>query len=75
MWGLARNTSVIPKSSHKSRIIENFYTLECDLHKRDLEAIDDLGKAHFRFGNPSKNWGVVLFEGLEDWKGKHKKNK
>lgn len=75
MWAMARGTSVIPKSSHNERITENFYSLECILEEEDFEKIKKLGKAHYRFNNPTKSWDVPLYEGLEDWKGKHKKNK
>lgn len=72
MWGLSRGTSVIPKSSHKSYITENFYSLECILEEEDFEKMYELGEKHFRYNNPSKSWGVKLYEGLEDSDGKHK---
>lgn len=74
MWGLTRGHSVIPKSSHKEYIHENFYSLECILEEEDLEKIEELGEEHFRFSNPGKNWGVSLYEGLEDSEGKHEKH-
>ncbi|KAK3700544.1 hypothetical protein LTR37_015872 [Vermiconidia calcicola] len=73
-WGMARGTSVIPKTSHLERATENFHSLDCVLKKKDLEKIDELGKAHHRFNNPSKSWGLDLYEGLEDSKGEHKKH-
>lgn len=73
-WGLARGTSVIPKSSHLERITENFHALECDLKSKDLKKIDKLDKEHYRFNNPGKSWGVPLYEGLEDSEGDHKKH-
>lgn len=75
MWGMARGTSVIPKTSHHDRIIENLHSLECVLDRDDLEDIDELDRYHWRFNNPSKSWRVPLYEGLEDGKGKHKKSK
>ena len=75
MWSMARGTSVIPKSSHNSRITENFHSLECVLHESDFEKIEELGKEYYRFNNPTKGWGVPLYEGLEDWEGKHEKDK
>ena len=75
MWGVARGTSVIPKSSHNERITENFLSLECVLEEEDFENIEELGEAHYRFNNPTKSWDVPLYEGLEDSKGKHKQNK
>ena len=65
-WGMSRGTSVIPKTSHKERVEENFKTLECVLKKKDLEKIDELEKEHHRYNNPSKSWGLDLYEGLED---------
>lgn len=65
-WGMHRGTSVIPKSSHAERIKENLRTLECVLQKGDFEEITALGgKFTKRFNNPSKGWGVDLYEGLE----------
>lgn len=74
MWGMARGTSVIPKSSHLERITENLHSLECVLEKKDLREIDELDEYHWRFNNPQKSWGVPLYEGLEDGRGKHKKH-
>lgn len=70
-WGLHRGTSVIPKSSHRERISENFGALECELEDEDYERVDDLAEYHHRFNNPSKAWGVELYEGLEDSRGRH----
>lgn len=68
-WGINRGTSVIPKSSHKERITENFNTYECDLKKKDIEKLDKLGEKYLhRYNNPSKSWGVDLYEGLEGTK-------
>lgn len=66
-WGLSRGTSVIPKSSHAGRIRENFGSLGCVLQESDLDQITALGKKYVkRFNNPSKSWGVALYEGLDD---------
>ncbi|OCL11939.1 Aldo/keto reductase [Glonium stellatum] len=66
-WGMSRGTSVIPKSSHESRIVENFGSKECLLQGDDFIRIEELGKKHLtRFNNPSSGWGVHLFEGLDD---------
>jgi len=64
-WGMSRGTSVIPKSSHAGRIEENFGSKECDLHKSDYAVLAELGEYHYRYNNPSKSWGVDLYEGLE----------
>ena len=69
---MARGTSVIPKSSHKEYITENFLSKECILKKKDLKKLDKLGSYHHRYNNPSKSWDVGLYEGLEDSKGERK---
>jgi alcohol dehydrogenase (NADP+) len=74
VWGMSRGTSVIPKSSHADRIVENFGALRCELKKHDIKKLNDLGEYHHRFNNPSKSWGVDLYHGLEDSEGKHKKS-
>jgi len=65
-WGMSRGTSVIPKSQHADRIAENFGAKACDLEYKDFKVIEDLGRKHLhRFNNPSKSWGVDLYEGLD----------
>lgn len=65
-WGMSRGNSVIPKSSHAERIDENFGSKECKLEAEDYEAIAEIGEKHtHRYNNPSKGWGVALYEGLE----------
>ncbi|KAL8899295.1 MAG: hypothetical protein Q9207_006272 [Kuettlingeria erythrocarpa] len=67
VWGMSRGYSVIPKSSHVDYIKENFGALECKLNGGDLDRIDGLSKRYLkRFNNPSRDYGVKLFEGLED---------
>lgn len=66
-WGMSRGTSVIPKSAHKKRISENFDSPRCELKKHDYETIADIGSKYtHRYNNPSKGWGVKLYQGLED---------
>jgi len=66
-WGMSRGTSVIPKSQHPEWIEENYKSLECELESEDLQEIKDLRKKHVkRYNNPSKDWGVRLFNGLDD---------
>lgn len=65
-WGIARGTSVIPKSSKEEHIRENFASLNCELAKEDFAIIEKLGKKYLkRFNNPSNGWGVHLFQGLD----------
>ena len=65
-WGMGRGTSVIPKSSHTSRIKENFEALGCELEEEDYDTISEVGKKYLkRFNNPSEGWGVPLYEGLD----------
>lgn len=57
---------MIPKSAHAERIDENFGATKCDLHYEDFKAIEELGQKYMhRFSNPSKSWGVPLYEGLD----------
>ncbi|KAH8601601.1 NADP-dependent oxidoreductase domain-containing protein [Bisporella sp. PMI_857] len=65
-WGIRRGTSVIPKSAHEDHIVENLEAQNCKLSAEDLAKISLIGEKHTkRFSDPSKNWGVKLFEGLE----------
>ncbi|KAL8799527.1 MAG: hypothetical protein Q9182_005836 [Xanthomendoza sp. 2 TL-2023] len=67
VWGWNHSDSVIPKSSQVSHLKENFGALNCHLEKEDLERIDGISKQYLkRFNNPSKDYGVRLFDGLED---------
>jgi len=63
-WNLDRNVAVIPKSAHVDRMKENFAATECELEDEDRADLANLPVK--RFNNPSKNWGVHLFEGLQD---------
>ena len=66
-WGMGRGTSVIPKSSHVEYIEQNFGAVDCELRADDLAEIKLMEKDYVkRFSNPSKYWGIKLFEGLED---------
>lgn len=52
---------------HADRIRENFKSTECALEAVDGEVIEKIGKQYLkRFNDPSKSWGVSLFEGLND---------
>lgn len=65
-WGMHRGVSVIPKSKHEVHIEENLKAGDCGLKGEDVKRIDALGEEPVRFNNPSKGWGVRLFEGLDD---------
>lgn len=65
-WGLSRGTSVIPKSAHEERIEENFQSSECHLEPEDYEEIAHIGaELTHRYNNPSSQWGLKLYQGLE----------
>jgi alcohol dehydrogenase (NADP+) len=65
-WGMSRGVSVIPKSKHEVHIKENLGATLCVLADDDFARIGRLGEKPIRFNNPSKSWGVHLFEGLDD---------
>ena len=65
-WDMSRGVSVIPKSKHEGYIKENLGATTCVLVDDDFARIGTLGKEPTRFNNPSKGWGVHLFEGLDD---------
>ena len=66
-WGMSRGTSVIPKSQHADRISENFGARTCDLDYESFKTLESIGARYLhRFNNPSKSWGVDLYEGLDD---------
>ena len=64
-FGIQRGTSVIPKSSHQDHIEENFGAEHCQISSADIEALETQLPVK-RFNNPSKGWGVPLYDGLED---------
>ena len=64
-WGMARLTSVIPKSVHEKYILENLKSAKVEFSVAELAEVATEDKK-FRFNDPSKGWGVDLFEGLDD---------
>lgn len=64
-FGIHRGTSVIPKSIHLDRIQQNFEATQCKLTDADIEKLETTLPIK-RFNNPSKSWGVRLYDGLED---------
>lgn len=59
-WGLARGTSVIPKSVTPSRVESNFESRNVTLSKAQMAKIDALDKGK-RFVDPSSAWGVDIY--------------
>lgn len=64
-WGIQRGTKVIPKSVHEQRIIENLGSINVSFSQKEMSEIAQQDKRS-RFNDPSKGWGVELFEGLDD---------
>lgn len=64
-WGMQRNTVVIPKSTHQDRIEENLKAVDVKFSDEEMNYIAQQDKRS-RFNDPSKSWGVELFEGLDD---------
>ena len=64
---MGRGTSVIPKASSPEHIVENVDAVKCYLHEEDYDAIEAIeGRYVKRFNKPGKNWGLQLFQGLDD---------
>lgn len=63
-WGMQRETVVIPKSVHQGRIVENFGASRIRLNETKMKLIA-LQDRKARFNNPSKSWGVDLFDDLD----------
>jgi alcohol dehydrogenase (NADP+) len=63
-WGMQRETVVISKSVHKERIVENFGASDVRLNKTEMKLIAFYDRKA-RFNNPSKSWGVDLFDDLD----------
>ncbi|KAJ3272663.1 hypothetical protein HK104_004421 [Borealophlyctis nickersoniae] len=58
-WGVARGTSVIPKSTNPDRIRSNFQDFE--LSPEDIKTLDSI-KTHHRTCDPKEFWGIDLFK-------------
>jgi len=64
-WGVQRGATVIPKSIHEQRVVENLGALNVTFTDEEMAEISAQDKKA-RFNDPSKSWGVELFEGLDD---------
>lgn len=60
LWGIQRNTVVIPKSSKLERLQENFNILDFELTKEDMDLIKSLDR-NYRTNQPAKFWGIDLY--------------
>ena len=66
-WGRQRGTIVIPKSVHRKYIEENFVSGRKDVEFSEKEMLKIAEQdRRVRFNDPGKDWGVELFEGLDD---------
>lgn len=63
-WGMHRGVIVIPKSEHVARVSENLQAQHVRLTAEEMQVIDARDEKH-RFNNPSQEWGVELYSGLE----------
>lgn len=69
-WGIGRGTSVIPKSSRVDHMTEDFDALKCELQEEDFHTIAAISRHYVkRYNNPSDDWGVNLYDGLEGLEG------
>ena len=59
-WGLQRGTVVIPKSSHRDRIIENFSVTDFEITNEDMNSISELDREQIVI-NPLGWWGFPYF--------------
>lgn len=50
-WGIQRGTAIIPKTSHKERLVENFALFDFQLSSEEMSQISGLDQ-HRRFNDP-----------------------
>eukprot|EP01156_Anaeramoeba_ignava_P010360 Anaeramoba_ignava/a479503_117.p1 GENE.a479503_117~~a479503_117.p1 ORF type:complete len:312 (+),score=111.73 a479503_117:100-1035(+) len=60
-WNMIRGVIVIPRSSSKNHLLDNFNALNLKLSDEQFKAISDLDK-HFRFIRPLDLWGIDVFD-------------
>jgi diketogulonate reductase-like aldo/keto reductase len=59
-WALCRQTIVIPKSLHNSRILENIEVFDFELSDQEQQELALLNR-NFRVVNPGAWWGIPYF--------------
>ena len=64
-WGMHRGVVVIPKSDHTDRVAENFEAQSVHLTAEDIKTFDRMDEK-LRFNDPSQQWGVHLYSGLDE---------
>ncbi|PYI28100.1 putative dihydrodiol dehydrogenase [Aspergillus indologenus CBS 114.80] len=63
-WNMHRGVVVIPKSEHVARVAENFHAQSVHLTREDMVNLQRIDEKQ-RFNNPSTEWGVHLYSGLD----------
>ncbi|KAE8373710.1 putative dihydrodiol dehydrogenase [Aspergillus bertholletiae] len=63
-WGMHRGVVVIPKSEHTDRVAENFEAQYVQLTADDMKTLNGVDEKA-RFNNPSEEWDVQLYSGLD----------
>lgn len=61
-WGVARGTSIVPKSTNPDRIAANLASAAVPLDDEDIKAITALDRG-LRFNDPINFWGVDIWAG------------
>lgn len=78
-WHLQRGIIVIPKSTHKERMAENFNVFDFELSKQDMDAISSLDKnesSFFSHSDPNMvEWFVQMVEERKKQHNSEKENK
>ncbi|MDX9692447.1 MAG: aldo/keto reductase, partial [Acholeplasmataceae bacterium] len=60
-WGLARDVIMIPKSTHKDRIIENYESKDILLSIQEVDEINSLNRGKRVYTDPDNSpWGLFV---------------